>query len=173
VSSLLGLSSLVLLVVGLVLLWLSRRSRKRSGLPDGRIIYVDMGGRPREALVSFRYGLSGRPDYLVKNHDTIVPVEVKTSTAPPRPHEGHILQLAAYCLLVEETHGRRPTHGIIRYANRSFDVDYTPALEARLLKTLELMRADRSAGDVARSHKQPSRCRGCGYRDVCGQALSQ
>jgi len=169
----LGLLTLVLLLIGLALLWLARWGRERAGLPAGRVIYMDMGGRGRQrvALVSRRHGLSGRPDYLVENRNHVVPVEIKTGLAPPQPHEGHILQLAAYCLLAEETYGYRPTHGIIRYADRSFVVDYTPALEARLLKTLELMRADLLASDVARSHKQPSRCRGCGYRDICDQAL--
>jgi CRISPR-associated exonuclease Cas4 len=170
----LGHVALVLILVGFALLWLSRQGRRRMGLPGGRVIYEDMGnGSHRNALISRQHGLSGRPDYLVKTRGGLVPVEVKTGRAPAQPHQGHVMQLAAYCLLVEETYGQRPSHGIIRYADRVFHVDYTPDLEARLLKTLELMRADLAATTVARSHTQPARCRRCGYRDVCGQALVQ
>ncbi len=169
----LGHVALVLLLLGLALLWLVRRDRASIGLPAGRVIYADTNnhGHPRDALASYRYGLSGRPDYVVKTREGLVPVEIKTSPAPPRPHEGHVLQLVAYCLLVEETYGRRPTHGLIRYADRTFRVDYTPELRAALLQTLARMRADLAATTVARNHTQPARCRHCGYRDVCGQAL--
>lgn len=169
----LGHVALALLLLGLVLLWLVRRDRAHIGLPAGQVIYADTNnqGHPRDALVSYRYGLSGRPDYVVKTRAGLVPVEIKTGQAPPRPHEGHVLQLAAYCLLVEETYGQRPTHGLIRYADRLFRVDYTPDLRASLLQTLAWMRADLAATTVARSHSRPARCRRCGYRDVCGQAL--
>lgn len=169
----LGHVALALLLLGLALRWWVRRDRAHIGLPAGRVIYADTNnhGHPRDALVSYHYGLSGRPDYVVKTREGLVPVEIKTGQAPPRPHEGHVLQLVAYCLLVEETTGQRPTHGLIRYADRAFRVDYTPELRAALLQTLTWMRADLVAATVARSHNQPARCRRCGYRQVCGQAL--
>jgi CRISPR/Cas system-associated exonuclease Cas4 (RecB family) len=34
------------------------------------------------------------------------------------------------------------------------------------------MRADLHARDVDRSHEDPRRCRGCGYRDQCDQRLT-
>lgn len=169
----LGHVALILSLLGLALLWLVRRDRAYLGLPAGPVIYADTNnhGHPRDALVSYRYGLSGRPDYVVKTREGLVPVEIKTGQAPPRPHEGHMLQLAAYCLLLEESTGQRPPHGLIRYADRTFRVAYTPELRAALLQTLAWMRADLAATTVARSHNQPARCRRCGYRDVCGQAL--
>lgn len=166
------------IVIGLILLalllWLlSSRLRKDSGLPEGDVIYSDTGAWQRNAqtLFSQTHQLSGKPDYLVRDGDLVVPVEVKSSAAPARPRDGHVLQLAAYCLLVEEQMGVRVQRGIIQYADRRFVIDYTPALHARLLGTVEAMRGDLEAGGAARSHNQPGRCRSCGVREACDESL--
>ena len=173
---------LVLLALGLLLLHLSRRGRVRSGLPQGRVIYTDTGGwgRLERPLFSRQFLLTGKPDYLVADGADVIPVEVKSHRAPAlrlrsgqaQPYPAHILQLAAYCLLVEECYGRRPAYGIVKYADRAFEVDYTPALEEELLATLEDMRDDLAAGDAPRNHDEPRRCLACGYRQRCDQRLA-
>lgn len=107
----------------------------------------------------------------MQDGDAIVPVEVKTSRAPEAPFDSHVMQLAAYCLLVHETYGARPPYGIVKYPERAFAVDYTPELEAELLETLAAMRAARRARDVPRSHDEPVRCLNCGVRDACDQSM--
>ena len=164
----------VLLALGLLLLWLARRGRASSGLPQGRVVYTDTGGwnRLERPLFSREFLLTGKPDYLVADEADIIPVEVKSSRAPVRPYSSHVLQLAAYCLLVEECYGRRPPYGIIKYADRAFEVDYTTELEDELLATLECMRADLTDRDAPRSHDETDRCRACGYRERCNQRLT-
>ncbi|MCS7283052.1 MAG: CRISPR-associated protein Cas4 [Anaerolineae bacterium] len=164
---------LLLVLVGLVLLWLARRLRARTGLPSGRIVATDTGlwRRLDRPLFSHRYCLVGRPDYIVADGADLIPVEVKSARAPARPHASHILQLAAYCLLVAETSGRRPPYGVIQYADRTFRIPYTRELEEELLALLEEMREDLEAGDAPRRHQDPGRCRRCGYREVCEQSL--
>ncbi len=164
---------LLLLLVGAVLLWLARRLRARSGLPAGRVVAADVGTWRRldRPLFSRRYGLTGRPDYVVADGADLIPVEVKSARAPARPYASHVLQLAAYCLLVAETSGRRPPYGILRYADRTFQIPYTQELEERLLEVLEAMREDLAAGDAPRRHQDPRRCAACGYREVCEEAL--
>ncbi len=73
-----------LLALGLLLLWLSWRGHTRSGLPQGRVIYTDMGGwnRPERPLFSREFLLTGKPDYLVADGDDVIPVEVKSCPAP-------------------------------------------------------------------------------------------
>jgi len=165
--------ALFLLLVGAVLLWLARRLRARSGLPAGRVVAADVGPCRRldRPLFSRRYGLTGRPDYVVADGADLIPVEVKSARAPARPYASHILQLAAYCLLVAETSGRRPPYGILRYADRTFQIPYTRELEEQLLEVLEAMRDDLAAGDAPRRHQDPRRCAACGYREVCDEAL--
>jgi CRISPR-associated exonuclease Cas4 len=164
------------LLVGWLALRAAGRARRSAGLPAGRIVYADTGDwRPLEKpLFSAEYGLTGKPDYLVQTRSGLIPVEVKSGTAPPQPYPSHVLQLAAYCLLVEATAGQVPPHGLIKYADATFEIEYTPALRAELLELLEAMRlqrASRAPGGVPRSHDEPQRCAGCGYRPMCDQAL--
>ena len=164
----------VLLVLGLLMLWLSRRGRARSGLPQGRVVYTDTGGwgRLERPLFSHALRLTGKPDYLVADGADVIPVEVKSRRAPAQPYPSHTLQLAAYCLLVEQCYGRRPPYGIVKYADRTFEVDYTPELEDELLATLDQMRADLADGGAPRSHDEPRRCRACGYHSQCNDRLA-
>ncbi len=175
-SSLLVALAVVALLVGWLALRAAGRARQSAGLPAGRIVYADTGDwRPLDKpLFSAEYGLTGKPDYLVQTRSGLIPVEVKSSAAPPRPYPSHLLQLAAYCLLVEATAGQVPPRGLIKYADATFEIDYTPALRAELLALLETMRRQRASqapGGAPRSHDEPRRCAGCGYRPMCDQAL--
>ena len=164
----------VLLALGMLLLWLARRGRARSGLPQGHVVYTDTGGwgRLERPLFSRKFLLTGKPDYLVADENDVIPVEVKSSRAPAQPYPSHLLQLAAYCLLVEECYRRRPPYGIVKYADRAFEVEYTPELEDQLLATLDCMRTDLTDGHAPRSHEEPRRCQACGYRRWCEQGLA-
>lgn len=178
----------VLLLVALVARAAARRAGQSSGLPKGRLVYSDTGfavGRvaPTEKnlegvkqerpLVSRRYNLSGRPDYLVRTKEGIIPVEVKSTRSPAggRPYDSHVMQLAAYCLLAEDALGASVPYGIIRYADGEVTVDYTPDLRDDLLALLEEMQEAREAADVHRSHDDPRRCKGCSMREHCVESL--
>lgn len=167
------LLALFLVVLAAVALWVGSRWRQQSGLPPGRVIYVDTGGwnRVEKPLYDPRSNLTGKPDYLVEQDGALIPVEVKSGEAPLEPHAGHRLQLASYCLLVERTSGKRPPYGILRYRNRTFAIDYTAELEAELLAVLEQMRQAERQTEAARSHNSPARCTRCGYRSKCDQRL--
>ena len=165
----------LLLVVLALFAWLaSRVGYRRSGLPHGDLIYQDTGRLQAETktIYSPSLGLVGRPDYLVQDDDgSIVPVEIKSSEAPAEPYDGHVLQLAAYCLLVEEAYGVRPSHGILQYRNGAFTVDFTYDLEADLLDLLDVMREDMASGEVSRDHNDAARCASCGFIAYCDHSL--
>ena len=165
--------SLFLLLIALLLLWRSSRQRREAGLPGGRLIYTDTRGwgKLEKPLTVVELGLTGKPDYLVNSGGTIIPIEVKSGRAPAAPYDSHIFQLAAYCLLVEKTYGKRPPYGIIHYSGRDFAIDYTRELESALLDRLAEIRRDESRSDVPRSHEEPARCSKCGFRSVCDQSL--
>lgn len=167
------LAALILGGLGLWLLIRAGMARRRTGLPAGRVTYVDTGawGRCERPLFSNRYRLTGRPDYLVRSGRDLIPVEVKSGRAPQQPYPAHILQLAAYCLLIEDQEGRAPPHGILKYEDQAFEVDYTPGLRAELIRALGRLRQDLAARDVHRSHDEAGRCQGCGYRDRCEERL--
>ncbi len=165
--------ALFFLIVAIVLLWQSARRRQEAGLPGGRIIYTDTRtwGEVEKPLYDHDLGLTGKPDYLVERDGLIIPVEVKSGRTPEAPYDSHIYQVAAYCLLVEKTFGKRPPYGLIHYAHRDFAVDYTSQLELALLDQLAEIKRDETRSNVPRSHEEAARCRGCGFRKVCDQAL--
>ncbi|MCL5998352.1 MAG: CRISPR-associated protein Cas4 [Chloroflexi bacterium] len=166
--------AVLFLLLALGTLVLSRWVRQRTGLPRGRVIYADTSAwqRNEQALFSASHNITGKPDYLVHENNSIVPVEVKSSLAPAAPREGHILQLAAYCLLVEENWAIRPVYGIIKYSDRQFAIDYTDDLKAELLRVVAEMRAGaREPAGPHRSHSDARRCTTCGVRAACDERL--
>jgi CRISPR-associated exonuclease Cas4 len=169
----LGLAFILALLA--MVAWLGSRTRRhRSGLPQGELIYHDMSqdASEHETIFSPNLGLTGRPDYLVRDKDgSIVPVEVKSGYAPAEPYDGHVLQLAAYCLLVEEAYGVRPSHGILQYQDQSFIVDFSYDLEADLVDLLDAMRQDLGGREVYRDHEDPARCANCGFLAYCDHRL--
>ena len=166
--------ALVLLLLAVLFFWQSNRQREEAGLPGGRVIYTDTRGwgKLEKPLFYQALGLTGKPDYLIQQNGQIIPVEVKSSRAPEAPYDSHIYQLASYCLLVEKTYGKRPPYGIIHYNDRDFAIDYTHELESALIELLADMKEDDIKREVPRSHEQPSRCKRCGFRNVCDQSLA-
>ena len=166
--------ALALIMIAFIFFWQSGRQRQAAGLPGGRVIYTDTRGwgKLEKPLYYAALDLTGKPDYLIQKEGQIIPVEVKSGKAPDAPYDSHIYQLAAYCLLVEKTYAKRPPYGIIHYENRDFAIDYTRELESALIELIADMREDDVRGNIARSHEQTSRCRGCGYRNTCEQSLA-
>lgn len=166
-------AGLLILLFALVLFFISGRQRRRAGLPGGRVIYTDTRAwdKLEKPLFDRDLGLTGKPDYLVEQNGKILPVEIKTGRTPEAPYDSHIFQVAAYCMLVQKTYGKRPPYGIIHYPDRDFAVDYTADLENALLDLLAEMRKDERRSEVQRSHEDPQRCRRCGFREVCNQRL--
>ena len=179
----------ILLLVACVAWWAARRGARRVSLPEGRLIYSDTGApvgriapitlnergeRQEKPLLSHRHGLTGRPDYLVRTDEGIVPVEAKSTNCPANgvPYESHLMQLASYCLLVEEATGERVPFGVVRYRDRQLRVDYTDELRENLLELLAEIRAARAADEVHRSHDEAARCAPCRYREMCDESLA-
>jgi CRISPR-associated exonuclease Cas4 len=166
-------SALICLLLAVLLFLVARRLRLRLGLPAGRQVYTDthLWRRVVKSLYDPGLGIAGKPDYLIQQHGVLIPVEVKTGRTPPQPYESHRLQLAFYCLLVDRTYGKRPPYGVLHYPGRDFTVDFTPRLEAELVRLLAEMRSTERQFEVSRSHREPRRCLNCGYRGECDQRL--
>ena len=164
---------LSLFILGVLLILSGRRQLKRLGFPDGRLISLDTSQLMpvTEPLYDPDSGLTGRPDYLVQRGRSLIPVEVKSGRTPKKPHRSHVLQLAAYCRLIETTMGKRPPYGILKYADSTYKLQYTNALQQDLLTTLG---AVRNAQDSSprRSHNSPGRCRACGHLSSCDQSFA-
>ena len=163
-----------LVLTGVVLFWISGRQRRSTGLPAGRVIYSDhdQWGEVETPLYDPTFNLTGKPDYLIESGEEIIPVEVKSRRLTTTPYDSHIYQLAAYCLLIEQTFGIRPPHGLLHYSNQDIAVDYTPELEQSLIDIIREIRSASRRRGLDRSHQSANRCRGCGFNSVCDQALN-
>lgn len=147
----------------------ARSLRHRHGLPAGDAIYSDLSGSGK-ILRSERYGLSGKPDSIIKEGRHLIPVEVKSSLAE-KPYRSHQLQLAAYGLIMEELYRTDVPYGYIVYGNRRHRIELDDDLRAEVLSTLDEMRHTLRSGRAQRNHNHPARCARCSFRKGCKQAL--
>lgn len=161
--ALVGLSVLVAGGVALV----HRRRQQRSG----RLIDTDLPRRPGTLLRSPRYRIAGRPDELrVLPDGRWVPVELKSRSTPRAgPPPSHQIQIATYCLLVEETTGRAPPYGLLRYGNgEEFQIEWTPELRRRVLDA----RRELARRYDGRALPSPGRCARCPWHLSCDRAAA-
>src|SRR5215467_3918635 len=166
--------ALLLLAIGVILLAASRRFGRKSGMPQGEIIYEDASGQAQDQFISKRLLMAGKPDYLVKDRSgDLIPVEVKSSNAPRagRPYESHLMQLAAYFLLLEDVLQRPVPYGLIRYRNRTLRVANTDELRARLMDVIAQMRRLMARDVARRNHSRPQRCSRCSVAHACDERL--
>jgi CRISPR-associated exonuclease Cas4 len=125
-------------------------------------------------LKSRKYNLAGRPDYMIKENNLRIPVEVKTGRRPKAPFFSHILQIGAYCLLSEETFRTSPSHGQIRYGFESepHNVVWEPKLKTLVLEKIEEMNDILEGRTKAhRNHKRVGKCNSCSRRKGCPERL--
>jgi CRISPR-associated exonuclease Cas4 len=142
-------------------------------LGKASIEYTDLMDDKTKILQSDRYKIRGRPDYILKNNSDIIPVEVKTGRVPRGPHFSHILQLAAYFVLVEENFGQRPPYGLIRYGKeKEVKIDYDKKLEDLILNKITEMRQCVKSGTAHRNHRRKNKCIYCSRRQSCPERLA-
>ncbi len=138
--------------------------------PQEDITYVGMQ-RESPLLQSERYGIRGRPDYILRRGNGHIPVEKKTGRTPKGPLFSHIAQLIAYCMLVEETFGPVP-YGIIEYEEKKYSIDNSDELQQTVLELRDKLLRDRRRGEAHRNHERTGKCINCSRRDVCHERLA-
>jgi CRISPR-associated exonuclease Cas4 len=149
------------------------KTRRTTGLGSGKIVDVGASGRNGEILVSASLGLRGLPDMVMRIDDDLIPVEVKTGRVPRGPLFSHILQLAAYCVLIEERQGRPPPYGVLQYGKHvRHEIDYNDELQEILLLKLDEMRKIIRTGQAHRNHHRPGKCASCSRREGCVERLA-
>ena len=139
---------------------------------EGSLEFIDDETIRPKMFRSNKIGLRGRPDYVVLEGDVHVPVEIKTGRIPRGPLFSHILQTAAYCILLEEEYGKPPPYGILKYGTMEHEIDYTPELKNLVLDKVDEMKAARKSGVVHRNHRRKMKCVRCSRREVCPERLA-
>ena len=121
VSMILEALALVWLIAASLALYLSLSASQKVGERmnaeglEGEIKYV--GTDDSQLYLSERYGLSGRPDFVLEIDGQLIPGDLKTGRTPKGPLFSHILQVATYCLLIAESSGKRPPYGLLLYGS--------------------------------------------------------
>lgn len=145
----------IVFLIGVGLLFLLRRQQKTLGSLTNEKVYQDTTQTPGEILYSKTLPLCGKPDYIIRENDTIIPVEVKTGKTPAAPYTNHTMQLMAYCLLVQETYEIRPLGGIIKYPGKEFKVAFTIEAEESLKSLVkEIQKAKTEDTEFYCSHSE-------------------
>lgn len=169
---------LILFILAFFLLLRSRtryrwvvKEKEKIGIPQGKITYTDLN-KPAKSLFSARLGLVGRPDYIVEIGSKHIPVEVKSGKAR-RPYRNHVLQLATYCLLLEEVYNQTVPFGILTYSGgQQFKIPFVAVLREEVIKTLNEMRMQLASKSAERNHDVAARCKFCSFRKFCNQRIA-
>jgi CRISPR-associated exonuclease Cas4 len=142
-------------------------------LPEGRIVYQDADGAGAP-LVATSYPLSGKPDYVILSPDGApIPVELKLSVESDEPQRHHMLQLAAYFVILEDLYEQPPVYGILRYANKDITIPYTDALKRKVLRRLAEMERCDEQHPPRLAQQLPSKCHACPFQPICPIGLRQ
>lgn len=169
---------ILLAALALLIMLLNERRRQRErlieerqrtlGLPAGELVYEDADGQG-EPLSSSEYPLVGKPDYVVQLPDgRPVPVELKPNVHDASaPYSNHIIQVAAYCLILEDYFEQAPTHGILRYADREFTVEFTPSVRKKVIRLLTEMAQCTEQQPPPLKNQRAAKCRACTFQAVC------
>jgi CRISPR-associated exonuclease Cas4 len=149
---------------GILLLLLAMLARKARGLGGGATVALD-----NVTLFSARHKLVGRPDRIVKQGNTYIPEEWKSSK---HVSHGHRLQLGAYFVLIEEKYGVRPPFGFVVLGDGSrVKVANSEQLRSEVLSIAQKIRAHRAKlAEPLPVRQPPNKCRSCGQRVNCTQA---
>ena len=143
-----------------------RRTKINHGIPDGKIVYTDLN-KPAKPFFSKKYRITGKPDYVIMKDEKYLPVELKTG-GYTKPQWNHILQLAAYCHLLEENYGGFVPYGIIIYNNQSqYRIPFNPKVRFELENTINEIRHLIKTGKIYVNHDDPGRCRNCSMKEYC------
>jgi CRISPR-associated exonuclease Cas4 len=152
------------LPVGLVLILGGRGMRRRRGLGDGETVALD-----NVTLTSRRYGLTGRPDRLIREGGMVIPEEWRSA---PQLRAWHRAQMGVYFLLIEDQLKERPSHDYIVLGDGTrHRLENDAVLRSWVLGLAGNIREVwKNVGVPIQVSPKPGVCRPCGMRGHCGQA---
>ena len=162
------MNSLNIIIIGagiilLILFLLLKMTNVPKQIYKNKTTYSDHKERLSKALFSSKYGLIGKPDFILHTKDGLLPLEIKHSKRPNKPYFSPIMQLISYCLLIEEVKGTRPKYGFLQYkGGQPFSITYTEEMKLSLIKTMQEMRNYIDSGECPKPIRK-YKCQKCGY----------
>ena len=164
----------IIMIVEVSIIILSHESKKferKTGISLRNVIAGDLkSALNSKILFSKEYRIRGKPDIIAIDPETrkYIPVEYKSSVRET-PLESHVIQLVAYCLLLEEEYKTPPPYGVLIYENgRGFRILYTPEQKERLLRIVEEIREYKVSRKIPQVYTaDKNKCLKCGYSYIC------
>ncbi len=165
---------MLLLVLGLIIyLWdlfdrKSKSIRSNTGVAEQSEIISLRGGThlPSKEYRSEKLGLISKPDALLKEEHSIIPIDVKPMTDKVR--DRHVVALLVHMQLIEEKEGKRPPYGILLMGEkrRQVKIKNTEEKQRWLDSLLDEMRA---ICDGVPAVPAPSKfkCQNCDVHKIC------
>jgi len=148
----------------------TNKLKHKYKIENGKIEYSDLD-RPGKPFFSKHYKITGKPDYIVKRNNRLIPVEIKTGVHN-KPQKNHIFQLAGYCHLLEENFGGFVPYGILVYSEgNSFTIPFDPKIRFEFESTLNQMRKMLQTGRIIRNHNDFNKCKNCSMQIYCNNKL--
>lgn len=133
------------------------------------IAYV--GKKDSKEFISEKYGLRGKPDYVIEKEGEYIPVEEKTGRVPKGPLFSHMIQIIAYCMLIEDTMKKKPSYGILKYNGNVYRITYDENLREVVMQLREKLLHSMKEGEVHRNHNRKGKCMNCSRREICPERL--
>lgn len=149
-----------------------QKERRLQNLQRRRSLHAfkqqDGNAAPNIDLYAPRLGLSGKLDMLITHNNRRIPVEIKFTTGGPRLD--HRIQLAGYCMMLEELYGDAVPFGflVLLPDQRVERVQIDEALRDLVVSTLQCMRATIITERMPSPNPHPGRCVDCENRLFCG-----
>ena len=146
------------------------RKKIKYAKMDENIAYV--GEKDSKEFVSEKYGLRGKPDYVIEKEGEYIPVEEKTGRVPKGPLFSHMIQIIAYCMLIEDAMGRKPSYGILKYNENVYRITYDKNLREVVLQLRDNILHAMKEGEVHRNHDRKGKCINCSRREICPEKIA-
>jgi len=171
-SGILFFCAIILITISIIINRKISNIKNTYKIQTGKVTYDDLN-TPASPFFSKSLRISGKPDYVVKQNNKYIPVEVKTGRHFS-PEKNHIYQLASYCHLIEENYQELVPYGILVYfdTSKQFTIPFNPQLRFELESIIKQMRKILTSGKIDRNHNNAQKCLNCSMKNHCDQKIN-
>jgi len=115
-------------------------------------------------------GLSGKVDQVLVYPDNVVPIEIKSGSAPREgAWENHKIQLAAYALMLESIFNVSIAAGYVKYMDENISrrIEINPFLKDQVSGLIKDVNNMLNARILPKKVSNTNKCEKCGLKKIC------
>ncbi len=117
-----------------------------------------------------KLGLSGKIDQVLVYPESIVPIEIKSGSAPKEgAWENHKVQLAAYALMLEDMFNTPIEAGYVKYMDENISrrIEINPFLKDQVKSLIKEVQGLVSSKNLPDKVSNTNKCEKCGLKKIC------